>query len=102
MRALRHLPLPLFTASGYVKVDRCSVLYTADGVVFYHARFLDASLRRLKRKEVNSEFAHLHKLGFTNAIFQKSLNISCRLNGGTSRCMSHRVFAARPYNAERS
>jgi len=42
----------LFAASGYVKVNRCSVLYTSDGMVIHQACFLDASLRRLKCKEI--------------------------------------------------
>jgi len=43
----------------YVKIDWCTVLYTADGMVFHHAHFLNASLRRLKRKEVQFRICSL-------------------------------------------
>ena len=52
----------LFATSGYVKVDLCSVRQTADGMVFHHARFFDASLHQFNGKEVQFQTGALARI----------------------------------------
>jgi len=48
----------LLAASGYVKVDRRSVLYTADGVVFHHTRFFIIIESKRAKRPLTLQYAY--------------------------------------------